>query len=128
MNVTQLHDMFVEACETERKMPPAMVRQKMSAWPDYVQSWDAYGYTSFEAPILKATPSQIDAYDRAIRIACEQLQDDERRLVWAVAHSAAYRRRGAQWSKLARILGLHDPRVVKARYKDVLVQLSYRML
>ena len=69
MNVAELSELFMEAAETERKLPPAIRRQKMCAWPDYVTDWQAYGYNAFEAPKLKATPDQITRYDKAIGIA-----------------------------------------------------------
>jgi len=127
MDVVELNDLFLEAAETERKLPPAVRKQKMCAWPDYVTSWSAYGYNAFEAPRLKATPDQISRYDKALRIASEMLDDDDRRLVWAVAHSAAFRQRGPSWSKIARLLSLNDPRIVKKRYKDALIRLYYKI-
>ena len=127
MNVVEINDLFLEAAETERKLPPAIRKQKMCAWPDYVADWQAYGYNAFEAPKLKATPDQITRYDKALQIAVTKLDDDDRRLVWAVAHSAAFRDRGPAWTKLARILQLNDPRIVKRRYKDILVNLHYRL-
>ena len=104
MDVVELNDLFLEAAETERKLPPAVRKQKMCAWPDYVTSWSAYGYNAFE-----------------------MLDDDDRRLVWAVAHSAAFRQRGPSWSKIARLLSLNDPRIVKKRYKDALIRLYYKI-
>jgi hypothetical protein len=127
MDVVELNDLFLEAAETERKLPPAVRKQKMCAWPDYVTSWSAYGYNAFEAPKLKATPDQISRYDKALMIASEMLDDDDRRLVWAVAHSAAFRQRGPSWSKIARLLSLNDPRIVKKRYKDALIRLYYKI-
>ncbi len=125
MDVASLNELFMEAAETERKLPAAIRRQKMSAWPDYVIEWSAYGYSAFEAPRLKATPDQISRYDKAVGLAVTKLDEEDRRLVWAVAHSAAFRERGPSWTKLARILQLNDPRIVKRRYKDVLIRLYY---
>jgi hypothetical protein len=48
---------------------------------------------------------------------------DDRKMVWAVSHSAAFRERGAQWQKLARMNGLRDGRQIKRRYTDALVRL-----
>ena len=127
LNIAEIDELLMEAAETERKMPAAMRRQKMSAWPDYVKDGMAYGYNAFEAPRLKATPDQIDRYDAALNLVLTKLDDTDRRLVWAVAASAAYRQRGPRWTKLAVILGLHDPRIVKKRYKDVLMRLYYQL-
>lgn len=125
MDIAQLDQLLMEAAETERKMPAALRKQRMCAWPDYPRDAMAYGYNAFQAPILKATPEQITRYDAALELVITRLDEQDRRLVWAVAHSAAFRQRGPAWSKLARILGLHDPRVVKRKYKDVLVRLYY---
>jgi len=125
MDVARLNELFMEAAETERKLPAAIRRQKMSAWPDYVMEWTGYGYNAFEAPRLKATPDQITRYDKAVGLAVTKLDEEDRKLLWAVCHSAAFRQRGPSWSKLARILQLNDPRIVKRRYKDVLIRLYY---
>ena len=125
LDIAQLDQLLMEAAETERKMPAALRKQRMCAWPDYPKDAMAYGYNAFQAPILKATPEQINRYDAALELVITRLDEQDRRLVWAVAHSAAFRQRGPAWSKLARILGLHDPRVVKRKYKDVLVRLYY---
>jgi len=127
LSIADLDELFMEAAETERKMPAAMRRQKMSAWPDYVKDGMAYGYNAFEAPRLKATPDQIDRYDAALHLVLTKLDEEDRRLVWAVAASAAYRQRGPRWTKLAIILGLNDPRIVKQRYKDALIRLYYML-
>ena len=126
LDVAELDELFLEAAETERKMPAALRKQRMSAWPDHVKEWSAYGYGAFQAPVLKATPDQITRYDHALDLVCTRLEQDERRIVWAVAVSACFRSRGPRWSTLARILGLNDPRIVKRRYKDVLIKLYYR--
>lgn len=126
LDVAELDDLFLEAAETERKLPAAVIRRKTTSWPDYVRGWSSYGYSVYEAPKLKATPDQITRYDKAFGMAVEMLDEGDRRLVWAVAHSAAYRDRGPRWSTIARILGLNDPRIVKRRYKDALVRLYYK--
>ena len=126
-SITELDELFMEAAETERKLPAAIHKQKMSSWPEYVQEWSAYGYHAFEVPIIKATPAQITKYEIALELGITKMDRDDRRLVWAVAHSAAFRERGPAWSKLARILGLNDPRIVKRRYQDALVRLYYRL-
>ena len=127
MDIAQLNDLFFEAAETERKLPSAFRKQKMVNWPDYVTEWSAYGYNAMGVTRLKATPNQITRLDRAIDLALTKMDDEDRRLVWAVAHSAAFRDRGAKWSKIARLLSLHDPRIVKRRYKDALVRLYYKL-
>ena len=36
-SITELDELFMEAAETERKLPAAIRKQKMSSWPEYVQ-------------------------------------------------------------------------------------------
>ena len=66
----------------------------------------------------------IDAMDKAHGMIM-QLGEDDRRLIMAVAHSAVGRDRGPRWTKLAHILGLNDPRIVKRNYRDALTRLYY---
>ena len=43
MGIDELHDMLIEAAETERRLPPAVRKQKMASWPDYPLDWHGYG-------------------------------------------------------------------------------------
>lgn len=127
MDVAQLNDLFFEAAETERKLPSAFRKQKMASWPDYLTEWSSYGYSTTEPTRLKASPDQITRLDKAIDLALTKMDDEDRRLTWAVAHSAAFTDRGPKWTKIAKILGLNDPRIVKRRYKDALIRLYYKL-
>ena len=125
-DVNGLHDLFLTAAETDRRMLPAMRKQKLSSWPDYPLDWHGYGWTQEGETILKPTSRQITDYDRAMQLTV-LMDEDDRKLVWAVAHSAAFKARGASWTRLARMLRLgSDGRVVKRRYMDALVRLHYR--
>ena len=125
-DVNGLHDLFLTAAETDRRMPPAMRKQKLSSWPDYPLDWPGYGWTQQGETILKPTSKQITDYDQAMQLTI-LMPEDDRKLVWAVAHSAAFKARGAPWTRLARLLHLGtDGRVVKRRYMDALVRLHYK--
>ena len=126
-DVNQLNDLFFEAAETERKLPAAIRKQKMSAWPDYPQSWKAYGYNEFQPGLPRATPQQVDDFDRALALGIKHMNAEDRKLVWAVAHSAAFRERGAKWHQLAKMRGLRDGRQIKRRYMDALIRCWYNM-
>ena len=126
-DVNQLNTLFFEAAETERKLPAAIRKQKMSGWPDYPQSWKAYGYNEFQVRLPKATPQQVDNFDRALVLGIRHMDADDRKLVWAVAHSAAFRERGAKWDQIARMRGLRDGRQIKRRYMDALIRCWYNM-
>ena len=127
VNMTELDSMFLQAAETERKLPPAVRKQKLCGWPEYVQERSAYGYTDFSVGLPKASPAEITSYEKALALGIEQMDADDRRLVWAVAHSAAFRERGPRWQKLARLQGLRDGRQVKRRYTDALIRLYYKL-
>jgi hypothetical protein len=125
-STSELQDLFLTAAETERKLPPAVRKQKMCSWPEYVQEWSAYGYSDFKAPLPKATPKEISEYDHALLLGIKHMDADDRRMVWAVSQSAAFRERGPQWHKLARLRGLADGRQVKRRYTDAIIRLYYK--
>jgi len=126
-DVAQLNDLFFEAAETERKLPAAIRKQKMCSWPEYPQSWKAYGYSEFQPGLPRATPKQVDDFDKALSLGIKHMNADDRRLVWAVAHSAAFRERGAKWDQIARMRGLRDGRQIKRRYMDALIRTWYNM-
>ena len=127
LDVLALSDLFFEAAETERKLPAAMRKQKMSSWPDYPQEWKAYGYEEFKVRLPRATPQQVDSFDKALLLSIRFMDADDRRMVWAVAHSAAFRERGPKWQQLARLRGLRDGRQIKRRYQDALIRLHYKL-
>ena len=122
-DVAQLSDLFFEAAKTERALPPAIRKQKLGSWPEYAQQWSAYGSAEFNPKLPVPSPKQVSAYDRALILGIEHMDADDRKMVWAVSHSAAYRERGAQWQKLARMHGLRDGRQIKRRYQDALIRL-----
>ena len=127
MDVNQLHSLFVDAAETDRRLPPAIRKQKMAAWPDVIADWHGYGWTQLGETVIRPTSKQIDEYDKAMGFTVKMPEDD-RRLVWAVAHASAFKARGAPWTKLARMLRMgSDGRVVKRHYMDALVRLHYRL-
>jgi len=121
-----LDDLFMEAAETERKLPPATRKAMLSSWVDYDPGWSAYGYTVLRPTKLKANAEQISRLDQALELGL-MLTTEERRIVWAVAHSAAFRDRGPAWSKIARLLGMKDPRIIKRRYLDIVVRLYFKL-
>ena len=127
MDVNQLHSLIVEAAETDRRLPPAIRKQKMAAWPDVINDWHGYGWTQMGETVIRPTSKQIDDYDKAVALV-SRMPEGDRKLVWAVATSAAFKRRGAPWTKLARLLRMGtDGRVVKRHYMDALVRLHYRL-
>jgi len=126
MGIDELHQMFIDMAQTERRLPIAIRKQKLASWPDYPLDWHGYGWTQQGDVRLRPTGRQIDEMDRAHSMIM-QLDLNDRRLVLAVAHSAVGRQRGPRWSRLAHMLGLNDPRIVKRNYRDVLNRLYYKL-
>ena len=126
MGIDELHDMLIQAAETERRLPPAVRKQKMASWPDYPLDWHGYGWTQQGEVILRPTSEQISDMDWIVERVIK-LDQNDRRIIWAAAHSAAFRQRGPQWTRIKKILGLNDPRIVKRRYQDALVKLWYQL-
>ena len=126
MGIDELHDRLIAAAETERRLPPATRKQKMSGWPDYPLDWHGYGWSQKGEVILRPTNEQISDMDWLFDKVVAR-PEAERQLIWACVHSAAFRHRGPQWSKLAKILGANDPRIVKREYKLALTKLWYKL-
>ena len=117
----QLHDWLLEAAETERRLPPAPRRQVYSSWPDVLPEWLDYVQPA-PMGLAKATHDQVDRYDRMTGWVLMLPKASDRTLLWAAAHSAAFRQRGPRWSKLARLMHC-DARTVRRRYQDALINL-----
>ena len=125
-DIDDLHVSLIEAAETERRLLPARRQQKMASWPDYPLDWHGYGWTQAGEVMLRPTADQIDSLDYLFGLVVA-MDEEDRRIIWAAAHSAAFRHRGPQWTKITKILGLNDPRMVKRQYKDALIKLWYRL-
>ena len=60
-------------------------------------------------------------YDIAMKLTfC--MDSDDRKLVWAVAHSAAFRLRGPRWRVLSRVMGI-APATAKRRFEKAILSL-----
>ena len=121
---TDLDDLFMEAAETERKLPSPYRKQKMASWPEYRLTWQAYGWDK-DAPVrlISPTTKEIDRHDLALGLGLITTEED-RRLIWATAHSGAFRQRGPSWTKLAKIRQMNR-QTVKDRYQQALCRLYY---
>ena len=131
-DVEYLDSLFLSACLTERSLPPAIVKRKLASWPEYANTWTAYNSTAFSVKPPVASPKDITMYEIAIDIGLKYANETQRRLIWAVNHSAilsnGYKReRGPNWEKLAKIRGKISPRALKRLYMDALVTMAYRI-
>jgi hypothetical protein len=124
-NVEELDEWLIEAAETERRLPPAIRKQKLASWPEFKTDWLAYKDVYIPS-LPKATTIQVTRYEILLDLLLDQCSPEERKLLWAVAHTAAFRQRGAKWSLLARKFH-KDRRTVKRDYFDALIRLHYKM-
>lgn len=125
-DVASLTELFFEAAMTEKRLPGHRRGSVQACWPDTPADKQGYGYTETQVRLAKATSAQVDRYDLAIEITC-LLDLEERRLVWAVAHSSVRRARGPAWRKLGKMLGIHAD-TVKKRFTGAMIELWYRLL
>ena len=90
-------------------------------WPDYPDDPQAYGYT--EEPLRLDPASARDVSDYEVALELSMLLDvEERRVLWVVVHSAAFRTRGAQWRSLSRKMGVAAP-TVRRRFEYAVLHL-----
>ena len=123
-SLTELHDCLVEAAETERRLPAALRKQKLASWVDIQPEWLAYADTNKHNTLGRASARQIARYDEILLSIATLKHTEDRLLLWRVAHSAAFKRRGPPWLKLSKLMHC-DRRTVKARYQDALIRWYY---
>ena len=121
--VLDFDELFMEAAGTERKLPRPIRKQKMASWPDYAQSWQAYGWESAGPIRIPPTAVEIDRLDLAIDLGLKMPEYD-RRIVWAAAHSAVNAARGPKWTKIGKMLSI-SRHSAKADYNAALVRLTW---
>ena len=98
----KVHDFLVRAAETERGLPPVSMPRVKTLWPETA----AERHVDFKpektsVTYCKPTGKQIDEHSRAIDVVLENLPSaSDRKLVWAVANSAAFRSQGPRWTWL----------------------------
>ena len=121
----ELHQLLLEAAETERRLPAAMMRPRGSYWPETLPDWMAYADAEAVPRLGPASTRQVDDYDLCLRVVTSQPCDDARRLMWACAHSACFRQRGIAWRRIAKIRHCSAQRV-KRDYERALVDTVLR--
>ena len=122
--INKLDELFDEASRTEKSLPSVRLKHKLTYWPDYKTDWMAYGYGKMKSRLPKPTPQQLDRYDIAWQILLYYCDEFDRKLIWSVNLTGAYRDRGPNWTKVAKQMHI-DPRTVKRRYLDALYNLWY---
>ena len=123
-----IHDYLVRACEVEAGFPKVVNITKETFWPDIASERHIdYKPDRTHITYCKPTGRQIDEYSRALELVVETLESvEDKKIVWAVANSSAFRERGPKWTKLAQdFKGMgkgypKSPRAIKFRYEECL--------
>ena len=126
-----IHKYLVRAAETEIALPSLFKATLKTLWPATASERNVdYKPDRTIAAFCKPTPKQIDAHADAVAMVVETLADPiDRQIVWAVAHSAAFRDRGPKWRKLVQKfkgMGEGYPRyekALKSRYEQALFRI-----
>lgn len=120
-----LHDLLLEAAETDRRLPAALRKTPSAWWPEIAHDWMAYPDAKTTTRLARATAEQVDNYDFVHEVVASVPDANDRVLLWAVAASAAFRHRGPAWTRIAKIQHT-DRRRVKSVYEAVLVDTALR--
>jgi len=124
--VDDLIELFFQAAKTERKLPRAYDLRAKGCWPTYADDPElAYGYNDAVLTVGGANTQEIGDYDQALDMT-QIMDDSDRKLVWAVAHSAARRTRGPAWTKIGKLTGMHA-QTVKRRFEQAIMELWYKI-
>ena len=125
LTAPELHDLLLEAAETDRRLPAALRKTPGAWWPEIAHDWMAYPDAITTTRLPRATAEQISNYDFIHEVVANVPDASDRVLLWAVAASAALRQRGPAWTRIARIQHT-DRRRVKSVYEAVLVDTVMR--
>ena len=120
-----LHDLLLEAGETDRRLAPAFRRTPGSWWPQTLPDWITLPPSSTKLRLPPATAEQIANYDFVHEVVAGVPEASDRVLLWAVAASAAFRHRGPAWTRIAKTRHA-DRRRVKSVYEAVLFDTATR--
>lgn len=124
--VDGLMGFFLEAADTERRLPGAIDLRAKTGWPETMPDVElAYGYGEVEVRLGPASAVAVRNYDWALRVTLAMDADDAR-LVWACAHSAFRRVRGPAWAKVGRVAGMHAE-TVRRRFERAILELWYKL-
>jgi hypothetical protein len=124
--VDGLAGLFIEAADTERRLPGAIDLRAKTGWVDTVPDVRrADGDDRTEVRLGPANARAMRNYDWALQITLA-LDAEDAKLVWACAHSAFRRVRGPAWAKVGRVSGLHA-QTVRRRFERAILELWYKL-
>jgi uncharacterized protein DUF6362 len=87
-----------EAADTLRRLPSAMMKNKLTYWPEVVQNSANFMHSDMRPKLAAASPAAITRLDQTLDQLIK-LSQKERRLVWC-------RALGISWRKLEGMEGL----------------------
>ena len=131
-----IHNFLVAACETEQSLPEVRHPGLKTLWPETSVERNV-DYMPDRTKVTKCTPTgwQIDAHGRALEMVAEGLSSEvDRRIVWAVAQSAAFRVRGPRWEQVTKNLLAEGPgypkyrQALKNSYEEALLSIFWTQL
>ena len=125
ISAAALHDLLIEAAETDRRLPPALRKASPTYWPEITQEWLSYASETTQTRLSPATAKQITDYDFVHEVVMSVNSQEDRQLLWAIATSAAFRARGPMWTRVARARKTNR-RSLKNVYERVLLETSAR--
>ena len=126
-----IHNFLVAACETERGLPEVRHPGLKTLWPETSAERNV-DYMRDRTRVTKCKPTgrQFDAHGRALAMVVEALSSEvDRRIVWSVATTAAFRDRGPKWKQLVDrfgSMGSEYPkhvRTLRRRYEEALLSI-----
>lgn len=119
--------LFFQAAALDRRLPRAVDLRAKGCWPQFAEDPHlAFGYHDAEVREGAATSKEVTRYDLAWEITT-LLDEDDRKLVWAAAYSAARRARGARWRAISKLLHCH-PATAKRRFEGAIWTLWSKLL
>ena len=131
-----IHNFLVAACEIERDLPEVRHPGLKTLWPETSVERNV-DYKPDRTTVTKCRPTgrQIDAHGRALEMVAESLSSEvDRRIVWAVAQSAAFRVRGPKWDQVTKNLHAEGsgypkyPQALKNSYEEALLSIFWTQL
>ena len=124
-DVASLAELFLEAAETMTWLPRADRKASLSYWPDF-HAVDFLNFADSSARVrITPTADQIDRFTLACHLTLD-LDEEDRKLIWAVAPSGVRRHRGPQWKKLGKLYHC-NAQTVKNNFEKAIINLWYTL-
>ncbi|MEI6414995.1 MAG: DUF6362 family protein [Pseudomonadota bacterium] len=95
----QIAERFIEAVDTDRRLPPVRVQGYFNLWPPFLrQSWEGFAERDYDYHPLPPAPAAIDRMMETIGW-LQWVEEEQRHLIWM-------RARNFKWHEIARRTGM----------------------